>query len=211
MLDDIIFEQWYSVKKFEEIIYAHVENEDVHDVENDKPLSDISVKFYQELLPILNYAQRCNAKEILYVDDSKQNNSYDGKIKLPDDSIIEIECTNAVCEDDAKEQTKRHKLCQQLGYAELPTISVEVNEFRENIFNIIKNAIDKKIDKSKKGNKYQGFYLIITFVSTNDYYCDNNTWLYVENKLKTYNINPFRKVILYRKIDSGYPKFIFEA
>jgi len=141
---------WIKIEELEKVIEEHKKREDIHRVIQNKKVNAFVDKYNCEMLPIFYYAKKCKAINVYYVDDNKPDNGFDGKIKLSNGNIINIECTNAIDENDAQEQKQRDNLLRQQGNIELPHISIEVNKFRENIFNLIKRAIDKKIIKSQK-------------------------------------------------------------
>lgn len=150
MIRDIEFGKWLSINAVQTVIEKHLKSEDIHVIEGDREAEDNCRKFYEEILPIYNYANHNSASEVFLVDDHQKYNSFDGKIKLANGEIIDIECTNAILPEDAIQQKKLDRECHEKGVVELLFQSIEVNQYRKNIANIIKQATQKKIEKSKK-------------------------------------------------------------
>ncbi len=208
---DINFGEWYSIAKLKAAIDEHLCIEDIHSECCDREANDDTKKFYDEILPIFCYAEDYGASEVLYVDDSTTENSYDGKIKV-DGNVIFIECTKAISQEDAILQRTIDDECYKFGYSELPIKSCSLIEFRENITDCIQRAIENKIEKSqKKPGKYNGFHLILTLDNTDFMFCSEED---IVKGIDTYftlkDITPFVKVILYWKINTGFPKKITE-
>lgn len=214
MIRDIEFGKWLSIKNVQIVVEKHLMAEDIHIVEGNREANKFSHKFYEEILPIYNYANFSDASEILFVDDTKNGNSFDGMIKITDGKIISIECTNAILPEDAKAQKERDRECNEKGYAELSFQSIEANQFRNNIANIIREAIQKKIKKSQKSNdgeKYKDFHLIVTLIASDFIWsCENDVNQAIEKIIKPMDISPFAKVVFYNKCETGYPKYAGE-
>lgn len=210
-ISDILFGKWYSVIELKNIIDKHLFIEDIHHELSDREACYDAKKFYDEILPIFQYARDCNASEVFYVDDTTKGNEFDGKIKL-NGNIVDIECTKAISPDDAKEQRKVDEICKKQGYCFLPSVSEPLEEFRKKITDCIQRAIEKKIEKSQKQpGKYEGFHLILTLDDTNFKYCNrNDIYIGINSYYTLTEIKPFEKIILYWKTYTGYPEKIIE-
>lgn len=210
-ISDIKFGKWYSIIELEEIIEKHISIEDIHCEQHNREANEDAKKFYNEILPIFHYAKDCNASDVYYVDDTMPENNFDGKIKV-DNTIIDIECTKAISQEDAVEQCRIDDICHKEGLCQLPSISMPLDEFRNEVANCIKTAIEKKIEKAQKQmGKYNGFHLILTLDDTLFNFC---TKYDIIRGIQTYftlsDINPFAKIVLYWKTSTGYPKKIKE-
>lgn len=210
-ISDIQFGKWYSIVELKKIIEHHLFIEDIHHKLHNREACDDAKKFYDEILPIFQYAKDCNASEVLYVDDTTEGNEFDGKIKL-NGSIIDIECTKAISPDDAKEQRKVDEICKKQGYCFLPGVSESLEEFRKKITDCIQHAVEKKIEKSQKTEgKYEDFHLILTLDDTLFRFCNKED---IDTGINYYytqkDIKPFEKIILYWKSYTGYPQKITE-
>lgn len=187
-------ETWISINDLERIVCEH----DLYKKKYEK-------KFYDEILPIFDYSKRCDAKEIYFINDRKQNNNFDGKIKLLNGNIISIECTNAINESRAE---KRSRSLAQFNYYHIPSLSTEINCYANDVAMIIDTAIK---NKTSKKNKYENFYLIVTVSDPYFEYATSNDIERISIKIKNIiNLNQFQKVILYKPFKFGYPKFILE-
>ena len=184
-ISDIRFGEWHPIDELKTIIDEHISIGDIHSEENNRESNDDAKKFYEEILPIFYYAKECGASDVYYVDDTTQENSFDGKIKIDEE-------------------------CYKTGYSMLPNISMTQDDFREKITKCIQNAVEKKIEKSQKqAGKYEGFHLILTLDDTNLKFANKND---VYHGISSYwtltNIAPFEKIVLYWKTNTGFPEKI---
>ena len=212
MIEDIEFGKFLPTEAVKAIIGKHLSDEDIHTIDGNRKATEDARKFYEEILPIMAYAISNHANEIMFVDDKKTDNSFDGKIKLTNDDIISIECTNAILKDDAIQQKILDRECNKRGFVELPFQSIEVSIFRKKIADIIKQAIQNKIEKSKKTpdiGKYKDFHLIVTLTASDFKWCNPiDIEQAIEHFIKPLEISPFEKVIFYGNCETGFPKYL---
>ena len=208
---DINFGEWYPIAKLKATIDEHRCVEDIHSEYGDREANKDAKKFYDEILPIFCYAEDCGASEVLYVDDSTTENSYDGQIKV-DGNVIYIECTKAISQENAILQRAIDEECYQFGYSELPRVSSQLIEFRKRISHCIQRSIENKIERSqKRPGKYNGFHLILTLDETDFMFCNKEDIVKgINNYFTLRDITPFMKVILYGKTNTGFPEKITE-
>lgn len=191
---NIPVETWISINDLERIVCEH----DLYKKKYEK-------KFYDEILPIFDYSKRCDAKEIYFVNDRKQNNNFDGKIKLLNGNIISIECTNAINESRAE---KRSQDLREDGRhsQNIPHLTT-ADSYAQQLSKIIEKAIQKK---NSKKNKYEDFYLIVTISDPYFKYASPTDIDRILVRIKSSEFNQFQKVILYKAFNYGSPQFISE-
>lgn len=211
MIEGIEFGKWLSIKSVQSVIDKHLIAEDIHLIDGNRNANKDAHKFYEEILPIMSYAVSINANEVMFVDDTKNGNNFDGKIKLANNEIISIECTNAILPEDAIEQKILDRECKEKGFVEHHFESIEVSVFRKNLVNIIKQAIQNKINKSQKNfgmEKYKDFHLIVTLTASDFIWCSQvDITQVLESLTKSMEISVFAKVIFYNKCETGFPKY----
>lgn len=214
MIEDIEFGKFLPLEAVKIVICKHLRAEDIHLICGNREATEDTRKFYEEILPIMAYAISNNASEIMFVDDKKSDNSFDGKIKLTNGDIINIECTNAILSKDAIQQKILDRECQENGIVKLQFQSIEVSVFRNKIADIIKKSIQNKIKKSQKTSnmeKYKDFHLIVTLTASDFIWCSKaDIEQVLEYLTKSMNILPFEKVIFYNKCATGYPVYVGE-
>lgn len=202
---DIELGCWLQLNKIEKIIDKHNKNGDLY-LNNDKKHNDFVNKYYYEILPIFYYAKKCEATEVFFVDDNKPNNSFDGKFKVKD-CIINIECTKSVNENNAEIQRYCNKNCFLYSYS----VSLSKENFIKNVMMIVQNSILNKINEGRSKNKYKDFHLIVTlddicfsFCSYSEFEIGITKYLFIDD------ITPFKKILFYKNMATGYPVFIKE-
>lgn len=214
MLEDIEFGKMLPMETVRAVIGKHLETEDIHIVDGNREANKDAHKFYEEILPIMAYALSNHANEIMFVDDKKIGNSFDGKIKLANGNIINIECTNAILPEDAIQQKILDRECKEKGVVRLPFETIEVDVFRRKMANIIKQAIQNKILKSKKTSdigEYKDFHLIVTLAASDFIWCNQVDIEYaIKYFIKPLEISPFAKVIFYGSCETGFPRCLGE-